>query len=41
MRQVNPDWPTDAQRADDLAHHVELKRAIDRAAGVALTAARR
>jgi hypothetical protein len=41
MRQVNPDWPTDAERREDLAHHVELKRAIDRAAGVVLAAARR
>jgi hypothetical protein len=41
MRQVNPDWPTDAERRDDFAHHVELKRAIDRAARVVLAATRR
>ena len=41
MRQINPDWPTEAERREDLAHHVELKRAIDRAAGVFLAAARR
>ena len=40
MRQVNPDWPTDVERADDLAHHVELKRALDRAAGVVATTRR-
>jgi hypothetical protein len=32
MRSLRPDWPTDAERRDDLAHHVALKRAIDRAA---------
>ena len=41
MRQVNPDWPTDADRQEDLAHHVALKRALDRAAGVFVAAARR
>ena len=39
MRQINPDWPTDAERQDDLAHHIALKRMIDRAAGVCLAAA--
>ena len=34
MRLVRPDWPTDQERRDDLAHHVALKRAIDRAARV-------
>lgn len=34
MRLVRPDWPTDGDRRDDLAHHVALKRAIDRAARV-------
>ena len=34
MRLVRPDWPTDQERHDDLAHHVALKRAIDRAARV-------
>ena len=38
MRQVNPDWPSEAERQEDLAHHVALKRAIDRAAGVFLAA---
>lgn len=41
MRQINPDWPSEADRHDDLAHHVALKRAIDRAAGVFLAAASR
>jgi hypothetical protein len=31
MRSVRPDWPTARERADDLSHHVELKRQIDRA----------
>jgi hypothetical protein len=30
-RRVRPDWPTERDRDDDLAHHVELKRRIDRA----------
>ena len=41
MRQVNPDWPTEAERQEDLAHHIALKRAIDQAAGVFLAAAGR
>lgn len=41
MRRVRPDWPTEADRDADLAHHVALKQAIDRAAGVFLAAARR
>lgn len=32
MRALRPDWPSDGERAEDLAHHVALKRAIDRAA---------
>jgi hypothetical protein len=32
MRRLRPEWPTDRDRAEDLAHHVELKRKIDRAA---------
>ncbi len=32
VRRLRPDWPTARDRADDLAHHVELKRMIDRAA---------
>jgi hypothetical protein len=39
MRQINPDWPTEAERAEDLAHHIVLKHMIDRAAGVFLAAA--
>jgi hypothetical protein len=31
MRGVRPDWPTDAERAEDLAHHLELKRRVDQA----------
>jgi len=31
-KRVRPDWPTDAERADDLAHHVALRRKLDRAA---------
>jgi hypothetical protein len=34
MRLGRPEWPTDEDRRDDLAHHVALKRAIDRAARV-------
>jgi hypothetical protein len=41
MRQINPDWPTEAERQDDLAHHIALKRLIDRAAGAFLATARR
>jgi hypothetical protein len=32
MRRVRPDWPSDAERAEDLAHHVVLKGCLDRAA---------
>ncbi len=32
MRRLRPDWPTARDQAEDLAHHVELKRKIDRAA---------
>jgi hypothetical protein len=39
MRQINPDWPTEAERQEDLAHHLELKRTLDRAARVVLAAA--
>lgn len=31
-RRVRPDWPTARNRERDLAHHVELKRLLDRAA---------
>ncbi len=41
MRAVRPDWPTDEERREDLAHHVALKRAIDRAASAFRAAARR
>jgi hypothetical protein len=41
MRQINPDWPTDAERREDLAHHILLKHVIDRAAGMFLTASGR
>lgn len=33
MRLVRPDWPSDPERLGDLAHHIALKRAIDRVAG--------
>jgi hypothetical protein len=33
MRLIRPDWPTDEERQEDLAHHVALKALIDRAAG--------
>ena len=32
MRRLRPDWPSDAERAADLAHHLELKGCLDRAA---------
>jgi hypothetical protein len=32
MRRLRPEWPSEAERAADLAHHVEQKRWIDRAA---------
>jgi hypothetical protein len=32
MSAVRPDWPTDEDRRADLAHHVDLKRKLDRAA---------
>jgi hypothetical protein len=32
MRRLRPEWPTEAERAADLAHHVAQKRWIDRAA---------
>ncbi len=41
MRQINPDWPTKAERQEDLAHHIALKRAIDRAASIVLATTRR
>lgn len=32
VRRLRPGWPTEAERADDLAHHIELKARIDQAA---------
>jgi hypothetical protein len=32
VRRLRPDWPTARDRAEDLAHHIELKRRIDRTA---------
>jgi hypothetical protein len=29
---VRPDWPTSRDRAGDLAHHLDLKRDLERAA---------
>lgn len=34
LRAVRPDWPDDAQRAEDLAHHAELARKFGIAARV-------
>jgi C4-dicarboxylate transporter DctM subunit len=41
MRQVDPAWPGDEERAEDLAHHLAVKRALDRAAGALAAAAGR
>jgi hypothetical protein len=41
MRALQPGWPPDDERQTDLGHHVELKRAIDRAAGAFLARAGR
>ena len=32
VKKVRPDWPSRRERADDLAHHLALKKLIDRAA---------
>ena len=32
MRMLRPDWPSDEERRIDLAHHLELKRALERVA---------
>jgi hypothetical protein len=32
MRCVRPEWPTEEDRRADLAHHIALKQALDRAA---------
>ena len=29
VRRVTPEWPSSEQRAEDLAHHVQLKRLTD------------
>ena len=31
-RRVRPDWPTPRDRTEDLNHHVDLKRKLERAA---------
>ena len=36
MRLLRPDWPSNDERLDDLAHHLALKRAIDRLAGASV-----
>jgi hypothetical protein len=41
MRLVNPDWPSESERRDDLDHHIALKRAIDAAARAFLQRAAR
>ncbi len=41
MCRLRPDWPSESERREDLAHHIALKRAIDRAAGAFVSAARR
>jgi hypothetical protein len=32
VRGIRPDWPSARERADDLAHHLELKGKLERAA---------
>jgi hypothetical protein len=34
MRLVDPAWPSEQEQLEDLAHHVALKRLIERAADV-------
>jgi hypothetical protein len=41
MCQMRPGWPSERERQEDLAHHIALKRAIDRAASAFLAATRR
>ena len=31
MRSVRPDWPTEQDRDEDIAHHVGLRRMLDQA----------
>ncbi len=40
MRALRPDWPSPEERREDLAHHITLKRLIDRAAGAFVAANR-
>lgn len=32
VRRIRPDFPTERDRAEDLAHHIALKRLLDRTA---------
>ena len=41
MRLLRPDWPSDEERRSDLAHHLGLKRLIERAAGAFVSLAGR
>jgi hypothetical protein len=41
MCRLRLDWPSEREREADLAHHIVLKRAIDRPAGAFLSAADR
>jgi hypothetical protein len=41
MRRLRPDWPPPEERRADLAHHIALKRALDKAAGAFRSAAHR
>lgn len=41
MRLVHPTWPSDAERNEDFAHHLALKRTIDHASGAFIALAAR
>ena len=41
MRLLRPEWPSDEERRGDLAHHISLKRLIDRAGGAFVSLAGR
>jgi hypothetical protein len=41
MRRLRPDWPSPEERRADLAHHIALKHALDRAAGAVRSTASR
>lgn len=41
MQRLRPDWPSEAERRQDLDHHLALKRLLDRAAGGFTPIARR